>query len=150
MATPAATASAGLATCTALAGKGDPAPIAFVGMENGARDLGPAGTDEPGQGDDLAGPDLEMMSLKMSRLAQPLDAKERPACLGAGAPLGARAARCPAIIVTSSPRGSSLTARVVTRTPIAQHRHPVGDAVDLLQAMRDVEDARPDSSSGSR
>ena len=112
--------------------------------EEDPRQLGPAGADQPGQAQDLAGPDAQVHIPD----ARPRDSPARapPATTGPSSAgvLGKTAdSSRPTIIRISSPRETSAMRRVPDEDPVAQGRHAVGDLGQLLQPVRDIDDPHP-------
>ncbi len=114
--------------------------VGGVSAEHGLGDLGPAGADQPGHADDLAGPEREGDVGEAAGEAEALDPQHLLA-LGRGPAAGEQR-------LDAAPDHQADDAGPVERPrrprrhvpPVAQHGDVVGDGLDLLQAMGDQED----------
>ena len=105
------------------------------------QDLRPAGADEPGQAHDLAGPHGERHVGELAAPAEPVDLQQHVPTRR-GPPLGedvldGPAGHQPDDLGRRRLRGGEVAG---DGAPVLEHGHPVADAADLLEPMRDVDD----------
>ena len=124
------------------------AGVGAVGAEEQARQLGAPGAEQAGQPDDLA------RGARRGRRAPASPCGRGRRAFSTGAPVS-RGRRWPATSrsmssstsssrpIISAPAASCETSAVevlADQTAVAQHRHPVGDLVDLVEEVRDEQD----------
>lgn len=119
-----------------------------AGTVDGLQDLGAARADEPGQSHDLAGPQLQVHRGEFALPGQPLDRQDG---LRRGRSRTVRGAgREDVLDLAAGHHGNDVVCRCGLggqpdghRPAVLEHRHPVSDPADLLQAVRDVDDGDP-------
>ena len=133
--------------CGAPSGPSSSPVSARVGAEQQPGQLGAAGAEQPGEADHLALEDVEVDGLERALAAQAerLQHRGRRTRRRRWRRPRGRGARAPPARGRSSSRTSSSSADVrghvlPDQRAVAQHRHPVGDLVDLVEEVRDEHD----------
>ena len=131
-------------TATALPLSSDRPRRRRLDAEQRQADIGAAGADQPGEAQHLAATHIEADVLEDALAAEPVDTDSSTSPGVAG---GARLKQSP----ISRPTMSAISASAASSRPrgrveivpaVAEHRHPVGDLEDLLQAVADEQDRR--------
>ena len=126
------------------AGELDAAGVGPVGAEDQADELGPAGAHEPGDAQDLALVQVEGDVLDHAAAGEPAHAQDDVLARGhARTELGivAQLLAQHQLDDAAAVHGAGLEAR--HRAPVAQHGNAVGHALDLGEAVGDVNDPHP-------
>ena len=124
-------------------------PLRGIGAEDGTRDFGPAGAEQPRQTDDLAAADrdvgaIEAIPSQVFRLDQHLAGRMLARMLKSGCPGAAHLSD----LLAQHARHELDLARpgdraLVDRLAIAHDRDPVADGVELVQPVADVDHRDP-------
>ena len=123
----------------------DLARVGAIRAEDGPGDLGPAGADEPGEAEDLAPSELEADVADHPTKVEVADLED-DLVLGVLGNLGRLLEDRPADHHRDDLVETGLGRREVCDVAaVAHHRHPVGDLLQLLEPVRDVDD--PDARS---
>lgn len=121
------------------------AAVGAVDAKEQPRGFGPARTQQPGHAHYLAWPDRQIEGRDAAALAVVPEAEGRLGlgCLGWGIAMRHRFGQ-----VAAQHQSHQIAARQIGQGPaadhaaIAQHRHPVGDLIDLIQKMRDDDNGK--------
>ena len=138
---PAATASCGWRMSTLLAVHEDLAAVDRVGAEDGARHFGAAGAHQPGKAQDLAlaQREADIADFRAAREVLHFEHDRRRRCRRDAGRSSDRVR--PTIIEMIVSIGVVVGRHGVDVFAVAHHRHAVGDALQLVHLVRDVDDA---------
>jgi hypothetical protein len=115
-----------------------------VGAEDGARDLAPAASDQPGEAEDLAGPELERHVADRPSGGEPPHRQHDRRVGGRRRLLGeGEVERAPEHGRDEPFRCLLCGGRALHELAVPQHRDRVGEVDDLAQEVGDVHDRRP-------
>jgi hypothetical protein len=136
----------GCASAHRLSVDDDGSGVDPLSAEHGQACLGPSGSEQPGETDDLPWPDAEEDPVQQAPSAEPLDLEggwERVRVLVL---VGFQVAQSRRDVLPAQHRGDQLGAEkdgegaVVDRPAFAQHRDGVADLVELVQTVAEVDD----------